>query len=117
LHHLASRLDFQRAAAGLAQWGIQMMPPFSNFSFLRQAFTQGEQWKVSGDRLERLHSARQINSEQLERFAQEGAIGSHLENIQRADGFKGFNQQSVSDIILRTDPRSGAGADPTLGAA
>jgi hypothetical protein len=29
-----------------------------------------------------------------------------LENIQRGDGFKGFNQQQVSDIIRRTDPRS-----------
>jgi hypothetical protein len=39
-------------------------------------------------------------------FAVRGAIGSHLENIQRGEGFKGFNQQTISDIILRTDPRA-----------
>ena len=33
------------------------------------------------------------------------ALGSHLENLERNDGFKGFNQQGVSDIIARTDPR------------
>jgi hypothetical protein len=37
-------------------------------------------------------------------FAQ-GAIGSHLENLQRKGGFKGFNQKSVSVIIQATDPR------------
>jgi hypothetical protein len=34
-----------------------------------------------------------------------GAIGSHLENLERNDGYKGFNQTGVSDIIARTDPR------------
>ena len=34
-----------------------------------------------------------------------GAIGSHLENLERNDGYKGFNQHGVSDIISRTDPR------------
>ncbi|HAF03215.1 MAG TPA: hypothetical protein DIT76_05750 [Spartobacteria bacterium] len=34
-----------------------------------------------------------------------GAIGSHLENLQRKGGFKGFNQKSVSVIISATDPR------------
>ena len=40
-----------------------------------------------------------------ERFLTHGATGSHLENPERIDGFKGFNQQGVSDIINRTDPR------------
>jgi hypothetical protein len=35
----------------------------------------------------------------------DGAIGSHLENLQRKAGFKGFNQQSVSVSIQATDPR------------
>ena len=33
------------------------------------------------------------------------AIGSHLENLERNDGYKGFNQQGVSEIITNTDPR------------
>jgi len=33
------------------------------------------------------------------------SIGSHLENLQRKGGFKGFNQHAVSLIIAETDPR------------
>ena len=39
------------------------------------------------------------------KFLREGAIGSHLENLQRREGYKGFNQQAVSAIIAATDPR------------
>jgi hypothetical protein len=110
LHHLAGRFHFDAATADLAEWGIKMMHPFSDFSYLRQAFTQGERWPVAPDRLERLVATGQIDAAQREQFAAAGAIGSHLENIQRGEGFKGFNQQTVSDIIRRTDPRTGFGA-------
>jgi hypothetical protein len=106
LHHLAARLDFDAATADLAELGIKLMAPFSDFSYLRQAFSRGERWTVAADRLERLEAAGQIDASQRARFASEGAIGSHLENIQRADGFKGFNQQKISNIIARTDPRA-----------
>jgi hypothetical protein len=105
LHHLSSRFDFHAATAGLAEWGIGMMRPFSDFSYLRQAFSRGERWDAAPDRLDRLVAAGQIDAAQRARFAERGAIGSHLENIQRGEGFKGFNQQTVSDIIRRTDPR------------
>jgi hypothetical protein len=110
LHHLASRFDFDAVTAGLADWDIQMMRPFSDFPYLRQAFTQGERWEVDPDRLERLVAAGQIDDAQRAQFAEKGAVGSHLENIQRGEGFKGFNQQAVSDIIRRTDPRTRLGA-------
>jgi hypothetical protein len=106
LHHVAARLDFDVATAGLEQWGARVMRPFSNFSYLRQAFTVGERWQVPARRLTRLADAGQVDADQQRRFADEGAVGSHLENIQRAGGFKGFNQQKVSDIIRRTDPRA-----------
>jgi hypothetical protein len=106
LHHLASRFDFDAASDGLAEWGIRMMHPFSNFSYLRQAFTQGERWAVAPDRLQRLVTTAQIEEGQRDQFVQKGAIGSHLENIQRGEGFKGFNQKKISDIIRRTDPRA-----------
>ncbi len=35
----------------------------------------------------------------------QGALGSHLENLQRREGYKGFNQKNVSIIIKKTDPR------------
>jgi len=110
LHHLAGRFDFEAAKDQLAQSGVEMMRPFSDFPYLRQAFTRGEQWQVAPDRLECLKSTGQIDETQQGRFAEKGAIGSHLENIQRGEGFKGFNQQRVSDIILRTDPRRESGA-------
>jgi hypothetical protein len=106
LHHLAGRFAFDVATDALAERGVEMMAPFSEFSYLRQAFTRGERWQVSDDRLERLVAAGQITSAQRERFASQGAVGSHLENIERAEGFKGFNQQTISDIIRRTDPRA-----------
>jgi hypothetical protein len=105
LHHLAGRFSFDVATAALAERGVSMMHPFSDFPYLKQAFTRGERWPVNEERLERLMAAGQITRKQRERFAADGAVGSHLENIQRGEGFKGFNQQTVSDIIRRTDPR------------
>jgi len=109
LHHLAGRFDFEAATAGLDGWGVKQLHPFSEFSYLRQAFTQGERWPVDPERLERL-AAGLIDDKQRARFAEQGAVGSHLENIQRGEGFKGFNQTAVSDIIRRTDPRAEQGA-------
>jgi hypothetical protein len=105
LHHLAARFDFDQVTEDLAAWGVRMMRPFSDFPYLRQAFTRGEGWEVAAERLDDLAGARLITAEQQARFSEQGAIGSHLENIQRAEGFKGFNQQKISDIIRRTDPR------------
>jgi hypothetical protein len=109
LHHLACRMSFDSAVDLLAGKGIPTMPPFSHFPFLRQAFTKGEPWKVLESRLSLLERSGRLNQEQTVRFQREGAVGSHLEIIQRGEGYKGFNQQAVSDIIRRTDPRGGNG--------
>ena len=45
-------------------------------------------------------------------FRQEGALGSHLENLERNEGFKGFNQKGVSEIITATDPRKNPAKSP-----
>ena len=47
----------------------------------------------------------QITESQAAQFRKDGAIGSHLENLERNDGYKGFNQKGVSEIIAKTDPR------------
>ena len=57
------------------------------------------------ERAERLYSAGLITRVQYDQFLREGALGSHLENLQRHGGFKGFNQKSVSVVITATDPR------------
>jgi hypothetical protein len=108
MHHLAGRMNPEPAVEQLARKGIPTMPPFSAFPHLWQAFTQGEQWKVREDSLVRLEYSG-IARDQVNRFRDEGALGSHLEIIRRRDGYKGFNQQGVSDIIRRTDPRISSG--------
>jgi hypothetical protein len=116
MHHLEARFDFDLLRDQLANCGVKTMKPFSDFDFLRQAFTEGERWKVCPGRLQRLLAAGLITREQHDRFLGEGAIGSHLENLQRHGGFKGFNQKSVSVVIAATDPRKNPAsrADPVL---
>ncbi len=105
MHHLEARFDFDPLRNQLKESGVKTMTPFSDFPFLRQAFTEGERWPVRRERLQRLLSARLITRAQYDQFAREGALGSHLENLQRHGGFKGFNQKAVSVVITATDPR------------
>jgi hypothetical protein len=105
MHHLEARFDFALLRDQLAGEGVNTMKPFSDFEFLRQAFTEGERWGVRPARVAQLRDAGLITAPQAEGFIRDGAIGSHLENLQRKGGFKGFNQKSVSVIISATDPR------------
>ncbi len=105
MHHLEARFEFDLLRDQLKGCGVNTMNPFSDFPFLRQAFTEGERWPVRRERVERLLSAGLITREQSKQFLREGALGSHLENLQRHGGFKGFNQKSVSVVITATDPR------------
>jgi hypothetical protein len=68
-------------------------------------FTEGEIWPVEESRLTPLMAKGRITAEQAEQFRRHGALGSHLENLKRNEGSKGFNHKGVSDIIARTDPR------------
>jgi hypothetical protein len=106
MHHLEAQFMFEDLAQDLAKIGIGMMPAFSDFTYLKQAFTSGERWSVDPKRIQSLLSRNAITQEQADRFLKEGAIGSHLENLQRREGYKGFNQKNVSFIIKKTDPRS-----------
>jgi hypothetical protein len=105
MHHLEARFDFPRLRDQLAAEGINTMKPFSDFAFLKQAFTEGERWPVRPERVAALQRAGLITAEQADGFRRDGALGSHLENLQRKGGFKGFNQKAVSAIIAATDPR------------
>ena len=106
MHHLEAQFDFDSLRQQLeAEQGVKTMKPFTNFPYLRQAFTEGQRWKVAEERIARVLSAGQITAAQAEQFRLQGAIGSHLENLERNDGFKGFNQTGVNEIISATDPR------------
>lgn len=106
MHHLEAQFDWHALVEQLErEHRIMTMAPFTTFPFLRQAFTEGERWVIDPVRIETLERKKLITAEQASTFRSEGAVGSHLENLERNDGFKGFNQAGVSDIIRRTDPR------------
>ncbi len=105
MHHLECQFDFDLLRDQLQSRGVTTMKPFTDLPYLRQAFTEGQRWAVDETRIERARRAGSITDQQAEEFRRHGAIGSHLENLQRSDGFKGFNRAGVSEIIAATDPR------------
>ena len=105
MHHLEAQFLFEDLASDLHHHGISMMEPFSNFPYLKQAFTAGEQWPVDLKRVKKLVQEGKLNIQEADKFIRYGAVGSHLENLQRREGYKGFNQKNVSFIIQKTDPR------------
>jgi hypothetical protein len=105
MHHLECQFNFDAARKQLRSAGVDTMAPFTDFSFLRQAFTAGEMWPVDPERIAKTLESGAITAAQAEQFRNVGALGSHLEILERNDGYKGFNQTGVSDIIARTDPR------------
>ena len=106
LHHLACHVEFDVARAQLERAGVAVMPPFSNLPELKQAFTVGSFRSVSEERLDWLQTVGLLSSSQAEAFAREGALGSHLELIQRRQGYKGFHREGINAIIAETDPRA-----------
>ena len=105
MHHLEAQFLFEQLNHDLASHGISMMDPFSSFPHLKQAFSHGEIWPVEKERVEDLLSQKRITPDQAHKFISYGAVGSHMENLQRREGYKGFNQENVSIIIKKTDPR------------
>lgn len=105
MHHLEAQFMFDELKHDLAGVGVGMMDPFSSFPYLKQAFTHGEVWHVEPRRVHKLLEAGKISKEQADKFIHYGAVGSHMENLQRREGYKGFNQKNVSIIIKKTDPR------------
>ncbi len=105
MHHLECQFDFHAAVDQLGAQGISSMKPFTDFPYLKQCFTAGELWEVEPARVEVLRRRGAITAEQAERFLADGAMGSHLEILERNQGFQGFNQTGINEIITGTDPR------------
>jgi len=105
LHHLECQFEFDRARGQLEAVGVETMAPFTDFPHLKQAFTTGESWSIDRIRILEARADGVITAAEAEKFQREGALGSHLEILERNDGYKGFNQSGISEIILRTDPR------------
>lgn len=105
LNHLECMYDHTRMQAQLEAAGVPFMSPFSDFPHLYQALTVGEWWPVDPARVDALEHAGLIAADQAEDFRLHGAIGSHLENLERNDGFKGFNQPGIDGVLRIIDPR------------
>jgi hypothetical protein len=105
INHLECMYDHTRMQAKLEAAGVPFMQPFSDFPHLYQALTEGEWWAVDPARVDALERAGLITADQAEDFRLNGAIGSHLENLERNDGFKGFNQPGIDGVLRIIDPR------------
>jgi len=108
MHHLECQFDFDAVRRQLADAGVETMTPFTNWAHLKQAFTAGEMFPVKPERIDAALAGGYITAAQADQFRDAGALGSHMEILERNDGFKGFNQTGISEIILRTDPRKAA---------
>ncbi|MFC4995372.1 hypothetical protein [Rubritalea tangerina] len=104
MHHLECQFDFEALARGLEEAGVKLMRPFSDLPYLKQQFTQGEWWRVEPERLHAL-LGKGLSAAEAREFEKNGALGSHLENLERRDGYKGFNQEGINQVIAETDPR------------
>jgi hypothetical protein len=105
MHHLECQFDFDAARRQLAGVGVRSMMPFTDFPHLKQAFTQGEIWTVRPGQIDSLLGEGRITQAEADGFHGNGALGSHLEILERNDGYLGFNQTGISSIIRKTDPR------------
>ena len=105
LNHLECMYDAKRFNEIFAELNIEMMQPFSDFPHLYQALTVGEWWPVDPKRIDMLEAEGHISKEAAEDFRKNGAIGSHFENLERNNGFKGFNQPGIDDVLRVIDPR------------
>ena len=106
MHHLEAEFLFTAVRDAFIQDGGRVMNPFTDIEVLWQAFTAPETWSVSSERLDTLVRDGLLDPTNAETFRINGAAGSHLEILQRWDGFKGFNKTGISDIIAKTDPRT-----------
>ena len=105
LNHLECMYDSKRFNEIFAELNISMMAPFSDFPHLYQALTVGEWWPVDPEKIDALESEGHISKEAAEDFRKNGAIGSHFENLERNNGFKGFNQPGIDGVLRVIDPR------------
>ena len=105
MHHLECQFAFDAVARQLQACGVGLMSPFTDLPYLKQAFTAAENWPVAAGRLAAALAAGAITPVEAERFGRAGAIGSHLEVLQRDQGYRGFNQAGINEIIRQTDPR------------
>ncbi|MCG6119584.1 MAG: hypothetical protein MEP44_02960, partial [Blastomonas sp.] len=105
LNHVACFYDQQAMRDQMAGLSIQMMPPFSDMPHLYQELTLGDWAAVDPARVDALEAAGHLPLEETEKIRTDGAIITHLENIERNDGYKGFNKPGIDGVLQKLDPR------------
>ncbi len=105
LNHIACFYDQKRFRAQMAELGIRTMPPFSDMPHLYQELTHGDWAPVDPARVDALEAAGHLPAQEAERIRLEGAIVTHLENIERNEGYKGFNKPGIDGVLKKLDPR------------
>ncbi len=114
LNHVAALYD-QRALRGqLEREGLRMMNPFSNFPFLYQELTTGDWAAVDPARVDALEASGDLTAAEAEDIRLNGYIATHLENIERNDGYKGFNKPGIDGVLRALDPRAEVRETATL---
>lgn len=106
LNHVAGLFDQQILRAQLDDHGVRMMAPFSAFPHLYQELTEGDWDAVDPARVEMLEAQGHISADEAEKLRLEGSIVTHLENIERNDGYKGFNREGIDSVLRKLDPRA-----------
>jgi hypothetical protein len=106
LNHVAALYDNRVLREQLTQKGIKMMVPFTDWPHLYQELTEGDWISVDPVRVDRLEAAGHIDTTDAERLRLDGSIVTHLENIERNDGYKGFNREGIDTVLRKLDPRA-----------
>jgi hypothetical protein len=106
LNHVAGLFDRRALQHQLGAEGIAMMAPFSDFEHLYQELTHGDWAAVDPRRVDALEAGGHIPTAEAEQIRLNGAIIAHLENIERNDGFKGFNRDGIDGVLRKLDPRA-----------
>jgi hypothetical protein len=105
LNHVAGMYDQTLLRDQLSAIGLRMMQPFSNFPFLYQELTEGNRLPVEPARIDALLAGGHIGAQEAEDFRLNGVIALHLENLERNDGYKGFNKPGIDGVLRAIDPR------------
>lgn len=106
LNHVAALYDQQALRSQLEAEGIAMMNPFSSFPFLYQELTVGAPAPVDPARVDRLEREGHLTADEAEAIRLNGYIATHLENIERNHGYKGFNKPGIDGVLRALDPRA-----------
>jgi len=106
LNHVAALYDQKLLRGQLEARGLKMMSPFTDWPHLYQELTTGDWAAVDPARVDALEAGGHIGAEEAEKLRMEGSIVTHLENIERNDGYKGFNRDGIDSVLRKLDPRA-----------